>query len=329
MKRRDFLNIIGISVCSCLCRGSAKAASANTAEKPNFIVIFADDLGYGDIGCFGAKDIVTPNLDRMAREGMKFTDFHTLSAICSPSRAALLTGRYPKRVGVTAVFVPKSKGGLRLSEVTVADVLKTRGYATACVGKWHLGHKPQFLPTRRGFDSYFGIPYSNDMGAMRGTGVVDPNRKNPPLPLMRDEDTIETEPDQRKLTACYTQEAVKFIERNNNTPFFLYLPHTFPHRPLFASKRFEGKSKHGLYGDTVEEIDWSVGEILKVVENLGLEEKTLIIFTSDNGPAGPNEEIGSWGSAGPLRGHKFSAYEGGHRVPTIMWRPGTIPAGSV
>lgn len=302
------------------------------AERPpNLVLIFTDDQGYGDLACYGATDLRTPNIDRLATEGMKLTDFHVQASVCSPSRAALLTGCYPKRTGVSAVLVPKHKSGLRFDRLTLAEILKPVGYATMCVGKWHLGHTPGKFPTERGFDEYFGIPYSNDMGAMRGTGVVDPSRDKPPLPLMRASAILETEPDQAQLTRRYTEAAVEFIRKKKNQPFFLYFPHTFPHRPTFASKQFLGKSQRGIYGDMIEEIDWSVGEILKTLDELELVGDTLVVFTSDNGHAPISGLVAGTvgGSAGPLRGHKFQVYEGGHRVPCLMRLPGRIPAGSI
>jgi len=293
-------------------------------RPPNFVIIYCDDLGYGDIGPFGSKKHRTPNLDRMAAEGRRFTDFYVTSGVCSPSRSSLMTGCYPKRVGLHQnetgrwVLFPGNHRGLNPAEITIAEVLKTRGYATAIVGKWHLGDQPEFLPTRQGFDSYFGIPFSNDMGFYPYT------RANyPPLPLMRDEKVIETEPDQSQLTPRYTAEAIEFITANKDRPFFLYLPHTFPHVPLFASERFKGKSANGPFGDAVEEIDWSTGEILGTIRKLGLDKRTLVIFTSDNGA---NLRWG--GSNGPLRGGKGSVWEGGMREPCIMWWPGKIPAGT-
>ncbi|MCA9009362.1 MAG: sulfatase, partial [Planctomycetaceae bacterium] len=306
-------------------------SSLSAADRPpNFVIIFTDDQGYGDVGCFGADDLATPNLDRMTSEGMRLTDFHVQASVCSPSRASLLTGVYPRRAGITGVLSPKKHThGLRKDRPTIAEVLKPHGYATMCVGKWHVGHTPEHLPTKRGFDAYFGIPYSNDMGAMRGTGVIDTERDFPPLPLMKDTTTIEEEPDQKELTRRYTEAAVEFIDRNHEKPFFLYFPHTFPHRPWFASDRFRGKSKRGLYGDMIEEIDWSVGEVLAALKKHAIDEHTLVVFSSDNGPAPPIAQDGSklCGSAAPLRGHKFSIYEGGHRVPCVARWPKHIPAG--
>jgi len=290
------------------------------AQKPNFILIFTDDQGYQDLGCYGSPNIATPNLDRMAAEGTRFTDFYVGAQVCSASRAALMTGSYPDRVGVLGVFfLNRRRQGLNPDEETVAEVLKAAGYATACIGKWHLGDEPEFLPTRQGFDSYFGIPYSNDMSIRR-------NGKRGP-PLMRDEKIIEHPAVLATLTKRYTEEAVRFIEKNRKKPFFLYLPHTMPHVPLAASKRFKGTSKRGLYGDVIEEIDWSVGTILETVKRLGLDDNTLVMFTSDNGPwlsMGANG-----GCALPLRDGKFTTYDGGMRVPCLVRWPGHVPAGSV
>ena len=311
------------------------------AELPNFIIIFTDDQGYEDIRCFGSPKIKTPHLDKMATEGRKFTSFYSANSVCSPSRAALMTGSYPTRVSVPGVLFPRHEIGLNPDEVTIAEVLKGKGYATACIGKWHIGHKPKFLPTRQGFDSYFGIPYSNDMTIdpealladninLRNGFTADRIKKEKPkknlVPLMRNEEVIEYPCDQTTLTKRYTEEAVKFISENKDSPFFLYLPHTMPHIPLFASEQFKGKSKRGLYGDTIEEIDWSVGQILKSIKEKGIDQKTLVIYTSDNGPW--KLDRGRGGSAYPLRGYKFQTYEGGMRVPCIMRWPGKVPEGT-
>jgi len=312
------------------------------SKTPNFIVIFTDDQGYEDIGCFGSPKIKTPNLDKLAAEGRKFTSFYSANSVCSPSRAALMTGCYPTRVSVPGVLFPRHKEGLNPDEITIAELLKTKGYATSCIGKWHIGHKPKFLPTRQGFDSYFGIPYSNDMTIdpeaklaadiiLREGFTLDRIKNEKPkknlVPLMRNEEVIEYPCDQTTLTKRYTEEAVRFIEKNEDKPFFLYIPHTMPHIPLFASKNFKGKSERGPYGDTIEEIDWSVGEIMKTLRENNLDENTLVIYTSDNGPWKLKE--GRGGSAYPLRGYKFQTYEGGMRVPCIMSWKGKIPSGTV
>ena len=285
-------------------------------KPPNFVVIFCDDLGYADLGCFGAKQIKTPNIDRMAAEGMRLTSFYSTCSVCSPSRSSLLTGCYPRRVNMhvnhnnLCVLFPADRKGLNPEETTIAETLKAKDYATICVGKWHVGDHPSFLPHKQGFDSYFGIPYSNDM-----------NRKEVPLPLLRNERVIESPVDQPMLTPRYTKEVVNFIYKNKDKPFLVYLPHTFPHLPLFASSRFKGKSAHGRYGDTIEEIDWSTGEILKALQDTGVDDNTLILFTSDNGSRQP-------GSNDPLRGRKGQTWEGGQRVPCVARWPGKIPEAS-
>jgi len=295
-------------------------ASTQAETPPNVVVIFADDLGYGDLHCYGSPYNDTPNLDRMAAEGKKFTGFCVAQAVCSASRTALLTGCYPNRVGIQGALGPANNHGINDSEMTLAEVLKTRGYATAIFGKWHLGHHPQFLPTRHGFDEYFGLPYSNDMWPKH------PTAKFPDLPLVEGEKTIELNPDQSRLTTEYTERAVKFIERHRDQPFFLYLPHAMPHVPLFVSSKHAGKSERGIYGDVIREIDWSAGQILETLKRLNLDQKTLVVFTSDNGPwlsYGPHA-----GTAKPLREGKGTAWEGGVRVPCIMRWPGKIPAGT-
>ena len=317
------------------------AISSLYAKSPNIILIFTDDQGYQDVGCFGSPKIRTPHLDKMALEGMRFTSFYSANSVCSPSRAALLTGCYPTRVNIPGVLFPRHDIGLNPDEITIAEVLKTQGYATACIGKWHLGHHQKFLPTRQGFDSYFGIPYSNDMtidpemeladdvvlreGMTPEKIKIDKPRKNW-VPLMRNEQVAEYPCDQSTLTQRYTREAIQFMETNKDQPFFLYMPHTMPHIPLAASEKFLGKSPRGFYGDTIEEIDWSVGQILATLQRLKLDKNTLVIYTSDNGPW--NLKNGHGGSASPLRGFKFQTYEGGMRVPCIMRWPGNIPASS-
>ncbi len=306
--------------------GAALPATAQkSAARPNIVVILADDLGYGDLGCYGHPIIRTPNLDRIAQEGMRFTQFYSAAPVCTPSRVALMTGRLPGRSGLTRVLGPRAKGGLPASEITIAQALKPLGYATACVGKWHLGHLPEYLPTHHGFDSYFGIPYSNDMSPR-----TSPTMKEGPLtPLIRGDKTIEEEPDQNYLTQRYTEEATKFIRSSakSGKPFFLYMPHTFPHVPLHASPKFRGKSPRGLYGDVVEELDWSVGEVMKTLREAGADRNTLVVFSSDNGPWLIKKQDG--GSAGLLREGKASTWEGGMREPFLARWPGRIPANVV
>lgn len=293
-------------------------------DRPNFVIINCDDLGYADIGCFGSKLHRTPNVDRMAQEGIRMTDFYVTSGVCSPSRSSLMTGCYPRRVNLHEdhaggwVLFPRGKKGLNPSEVTIAEVLKDAGYATAIVGKWHLGDQPPFLPTKQGFDSYFGIPYSNDMG-----WTDRKTKRYPPLPVLRNEEVIEQEPDQRLITQRYTKEVVSFLKANKDRRFFLYLAHTMPHWPQYASEKFAGKSKNGKWGDAVEEIDWSTGVLLDTLKELNLDEKTLVVFTSDNGGAT------RWGASNaPLKGAKGSTFEGGQRVCCVVRWPGRIPAGT-
>lgn len=298
------------------------AASLPAKETPpNVVLIFADDLGYGDLACFGNATIRTPNLDRLAKEGVRLTSFHTAQAVCSASRTALLTGCYPNRVGILGALGPASKIGIHDDETTLGELLKARGYATAIYGKWHLGHHPRFLPTRHGFDDYHGLPYSNDMWPNH------PTSKFPALPLIEGDKTIATNPDQTTLTTRYTQRAVAFIEKNRQRPFFVYMPHSMPHVPLFVSDKHKGKSKAGLYGDVIEELDWSVGEVLKALKDNGLEENTLVMFTSDNGPwlSYGNHS----GVAGPLREGKGTTFEGGVRVPFVARWPARIKPGRV
>jgi arylsulfatase A-like enzyme len=296
--------------------------SALSARRPpNFVIIFADDLGYSDVGSFGARGYVTPHLDQMAREGVRLTNFYVAQAVCSASRAALLTGCYPNRVGIRGALDHTATHGLADAEQTIAEILRPRGYATAIFGKWHLGHHPQFLPVRHGFDEYFGLPYSNDMWPNH------PISKNyyPDLPLIEQDKVIRLDPDQSQLTTWYTERAVSFIERNRGKPFFLYVPHSMPHVPLFVSDKFRGTTARGLYGDVISEIDWSVGQILAALKRHQLADDTLVIFTSDNGPWW---EYGDHaGMKGALRGYKGTAFEGGVRVPFIARWPKRIPAG--
>ncbi|QEG34660.1 sulfatase family protein [Bythopirellula goksoeyrii] len=311
----------------------ARAEQESATDLPNIVVIFIDDMGYADIGPFGATEYPTPNLDRMASEGRIFTDFHAATAVCSASRAALLTGCYPERVNILGALSPDAKFGLNNDELTLAEVCKQRGYATAIFGKWHLGHLPPFLPLQHGFDEYFGLPYSNDMWPQHPDIVNLPpetrrrKQRYPNLPLFDGNRVVDEEvtaEDQAQLTTWYTERAVDFINRNAKHPFFLYVPHSMVHVPLFVSSKFRDKSGGGLYGDVVMEIDWSVGQILDAISKNKLDEKTLVVFTSDNGP---------WlnygnhaGSAKPLREGKGTMFEGGYREPCIMRWPGKIPA---
>ena len=298
-------------------------AASSLLAAPNIVIILADDLGYGDVGCFGATKIRTPNLDRLAREGMKFTDFYVAQAVCSASRAALLSGCYANRIGLQGALNHTSPTGIHRDEILLPEICRERGYATAIFGKWHLGVPPFFSPLHHGFDEWLGLPYSNDNSKYHPVLAAE----MPPLPLYDGERVTETDPDQAQFTRRFTERAVAFIERNKERPFFLYVPHVMPHVPVFASEKFRGKSALGIYGDAVEELDWSVGEILAALARAGLDERTLVIFSSDNGPF---LSYGAHaGSAGPLREGKLTAYEGGVRMPTLMRWPGTIPRGAV
>lgn len=308
--------------------------AADVAPRPNIVLIFIDDMGYGDIGPFGNTKVKTPELDKFAAEGRMFTSFYA-TPVCSMSRACLMTGCYNARVSMPGVLFPPSKIGLNPQEITLAEVVKQKGYATTCIGKWHLGHREPFLPTKQGFDSYFGIPYSNDMtidpqnakfakDCVFREGMTEAKARAEAIrhtvPLMRGEEVVEYPADQATLTQRYTDEAVKFIRAHQAEPFFVYLPHTMVHIPLAASDRFRDKSGQGLLGDAIEELDWSVGQIMQTLKELKLDEKTLVIFTSDNGAA--------VGSSAPWRGKKSTNYEGGVREPCLMRWPGKIPAGT-
>jgi arylsulfatase A-like enzyme len=297
---------------------------AASPPKPNLVIILIDDMGYGDIHPFGSQLNRTPNLDRMAREGIKLTSFYG-APVCTPSRAQMLTGCYANRVSLPRVLAPASPIGLNPKEHTIADLLKAQGYATMAIGKWHVGDQPEFLPTRHGFDHYYGLPYSNDMGSR--TNAAGKSNGYPPLPLLQDEKVVEAPVDQDTLTARYTDQAVKFIRDNRDHPFFLYLAHTAVHVPLHPGPAFKGKSHNGLYGDWVEETDWSVGRVLDTLKQLKLDDNTLVLFTSDNGPWLVMKNQG--GVAGPLRGGKATTWEGGMREPTIAWWPGKIPTNAI
>lgn len=305
------------------CAAIFSSCAQKEAKQPNFVIIYLDDVGFGDIALTGALGYATPNLDQMASGGVFFSHYYSPQAVCSASRIGLLTGCYPNRVGFHGALDHTAKIGINAAEETIGEVLKKKGYATAAYGKWHLGYQKQFLPTHNGFDEYFGIPYSNDMWPNH------PTNKNyyPPLPLIEGDEVVETNPDQSRFTTEFTERAVSFIQKNKDNPFFVYLAHPMAHVPLFVSDKFKGKSVQGLYGDVMEEIDWSVGQIMKTLKELNLEENTLVIFTSDNGP---------WinygnhaGSTGGLREGKGTTYEGGQRVPCLMYWKGVIQPGTV
>jgi arylsulfatase A len=316
---------------------SVFAAGLSRAEtKPNIVIILADDLGYGDLGCYGNPSIRTPNLDRMAAEGLRFTEFYSGACLCTPSRAALLTGRLALRSGMAGsherhVIYPENTGGLPQTEISIPRALKTKGYATAAIGKWHLGHHPESVATSHGFDSFYGLPYSNDSDPIdkklraKEIDSQTPDWHSFTVPLIRGTNIIERPADQTKLTKNYTEEAIRFIKENKKKPFFLYFAHTFPHVPLFTSPAFKGKSLRGLYGDAVEEVDWSVGEVLKTLKDEKLDKNTLVLFTSDNGPWIVRKLNG--GSAGLFRDGKGGTWEGGYRVPAIARWPGKIKPG--
>jgi len=339
MKNRKRRLILLFSICLVIFSITAclnlpiESETGNTS--PNFIIIFTDDQGYGDVGCFGHPTIKTPNLDKMAAEGQRWTNFYVAAPVCTPSRAGLLTGRLPIRTGMCSskrrVLFPDSKGGLPSNEITIAEALKNVGYITACIGKWHLGHLPQYSPNKQGFDYYFGLPYSNDMDMISMLGywesITKPELEYFNVPLVCNSKIIERPTDQNTITKRYTEEAVNFIIKNKENPFFLYLAHSMPHVPLFRSNDFADKSLRGKYGDVIEELDWSVGEVMSTLKQNGLDENTFVIFTSDNGPNLPFGEQG--GSAGLLSGGKGETYEGGMREPTIFWWPGKLKTGVV
>ncbi len=308
--------LIGIASQAAIC-------DAAEHERPNIVLIFADDQGYADLGCYGAEGFETPNIDRLAAEGARFTDFYVAQPVCSASRAALLTGCYSNRVGILGALGPKSRHGINAYELTLAELLQDEGYTTAIFGKWHLGHHPQFLPTQHGFDEYFGLPYSNDMWPYH------PERPGgfPPLPLIQGTEAIESNPDQTQLTTWYTERAVDFIERNHKQPFFVYVPHSMPHVPLFVSEKHDGQTKRGLFGDVITEIDWSVGQIMDALRRTKVDDNTLVIYTSDNGPWLSYGDHA--GLATPLREGKGTTFDGGVREPMVCRWPGHIPQGHV
>ncbi|MFW6162022.1 MAG: sulfatase [Planctomycetota bacterium] len=334
MDRRSFLATLGQAAVAGGLLGSTRTARAAQGQErpPNVVIVFTDDQGYQDLGCFDSPDIQTPNIDRMRREGMKFTDFYVSQPVCSASRAALLTGCYSNRVSILGALGPRSNHGIHADEMTLAEVVKQKGYATACYGKWHLGHREPFLPTRHGFDDYFGLPYSNDMWpyhpGVRHLPMEKRLKRWPHLPLIEGEKVVNPQvghEEQAQLTTWYTERAVKFIDRHKDEPFLLYVAHSMPHVPLHVSAKFKGKSARGLYGDVIMEIDWCVGQILARLEQHGLDENTLVIFTSDNGPWLAYGDHA--GRALPLREGKGTTWDGGVREPTVMRWPGKIPAG--
>jgi arylsulfatase A len=323
------ITLLAVLVGACV---SARVDGDET-RSPNIVVIFIDDMGYADIGPFGATDYETPNLDQMAAEGMRFTDFVVSSAVCSASRSALMTGCYHRRIGISGALGPNAKHGINSDEVTLAEICRQKNYATAIFGKWHLGHHPKFLPLQHGFDEYFGLPYSNDMWpyhpGVSHLPMEERLKRWPHLPLIEGNRVINpqvTGEDQAQLTTQYTEHAVDFIHRHREQPFFLYVPHSMVHVPLYVSDKFKGKSGQGLFGDVVMEVDWSVGQILKQIRQDNLQDNTLVVFTSDNGPWLSYGDHA--GSAGPLREGKGTEFEGGIREPTVMWWPGRIPAGA-
>ena len=318
MDRRRFLQSLGAGAAACALPRLADAGSRQD-RPPNFIIIFTDDQGYGDLGCFGRQDIRTPNVDRLAARGTKFTDFYVAAPICTPSRAALLTGCYPRRVGLArGVLRPDDRRGIHPRERTIGEILKDQGYATMAIGKWHVGFLPPFQPAALGFDEYFGIYHNMDHWETRYF------EDEGGMPVKHNDEIVDRIQKPDTLTERYTENAVRFIRENRDRPFFLYLAHTMPHVPLGVTDRFRGRSEAGLYGDVIECLDWSTGRLVETLTELGLEENTYVIYTSDNGPS-PLAD----GSSGPLRGRKHTTYEGGLRVPCVMWAPGRVPAGRV
>ena len=331
--RRQIHVLAALTAYTGLAATSAAAVQQAEPEKPNVVIIFIDDMGYADIGPFGCTAYATPNLDRLASEGRRFTDFHSATAVCSASRVALMTGCYPERVSILGALRPKSPIGIHKNELTLAEMLKQCGYATAIFGKWHLGDRRKFLPLQHGFDEYYGLPYSNDMGPFGPRAEPpppgSPRLQTPPIPVFDGNEIVDEEltaDEQPQLTTAYTERAVDFIARKHKQPFFLYVPHTMIHVPIFVSEKFHGKSGAGLYGDVMMEVDWSVGQILAALEKYGVADNTLVVFTGDNGPWLRYGNHG--GSAGPLREGKGTMFEGGYREPCLMRLPSRIPAGT-
>lgn len=329
---RTILSILLISIILNSCDSNPN--DKITKRPPNVVLIYMDDMGYADLSFNGHPTIQTPNIDKLAKEGQKWSNFYTASSVCSPSRGALLTGRYPIRIGLAGekkrVFFPKSIGGLPSSEITIAEMLKNNGYQTGIIGKWHLGHLPEYLPTNQGFDYYYGIPYSNDMDAIKWSVenlLSKPDINMWQVPLMENEKIIEKPANQFTITKRYTEKALEFINKNKDEPFFLYLPHSMVHTPLFASETFQNTSPRGLFGDVMNEVDWSIGQVINKLETLGIDKNTMIIFSSDNGPWLMMKEHG--GSAGLLTNGKGTTWEGGMRVPGIFYMPGTIQPGTI
>uniref|UniRef100_UPI0032172AFB sulfatase family protein n=1 Tax=uncultured Draconibacterium sp. TaxID=1573823 RepID=UPI0032172AFB len=319
MNKRNYYLILTIIA---LALGTLGCKPTEESTPPNIIIFFTDDQGYGDLGCYGAQGFQTPNIDRLASQGIRFEQFYVPASVCTPSRAALLTGKYPKRVGLhEAVLYPYSTHGLAPEELTIPELLKPLGYSTACIGKWHLGHHEEFMPNNQGFDYFYGVPYSNDMD---GYFYKHNQFQSPPLPVYKNRELVDEGPNQDYLTQMWTKEAVEYIQKNSEAPFFLYLAHNMPHTPWHASEKFRGSSQRGLYGDIIQELDWSMGEIIKTLEEKDIKENTIIIFTSDNGPV---TRLKNGGTAGPLRGSKATTWEGGMRVPGIVSWPTKIPAG--